>query len=107
MVRPLVTAFMRHVLRACCVLVITAIVPVQADTLLDFEGLGDLEAVDRFYPGVTFRNAIAEIAGFSLNDAEFPPASGVTVAVPNNGKSSSNSIHRSRVLKVCSRIPPR
>jgi hypothetical protein len=58
---------------------------VRAD-LLDFEGLGDLEAVDGFYPGVTFRNAIAEIAGFTLNDAEFPPASGVTVAVPNNGQ---------------------
>ena len=55
--------------------------PIWADVPLTFEGLDDLQPVNQFYPGVTFTNAIAEIAGFDLNDAEFPPASGVTVAV--------------------------
>jgi hypothetical protein len=57
-------------------------------TTLTFEGLGDSQSVDFFYPGITFTNAVAEIAGFSLNEAEFPPASGVTVAVAGDGQIS-------------------
>ena len=59
---------------------------VWGDTMpLTFEGLDDSQSVDRFYPGVAFTNAVAEIAGISLNDAEFPPASGDTVAVNGGG----------------------
>ena len=66
---------------AACVLVS---LPAHCTTLT-FEGLQDLEAVNAFYPDVTFTNAIAEIAGFSLNDAEVPPLSGTTVALNDDG----------------------
>jgi hypothetical protein len=54
-------------------------------TTLDFEGVADSQSVDDFYSGVTFTNAVAHIAGISLNDAELPPVSGVTVAINENG----------------------
>ena len=54
----------------------------RAGTVLTFEGLDDLQFVDNFYSGVTFNNAVALVAGFDLNDAEFPPLSGLTVATP-------------------------
>lgn len=48
-------------------------------TLIDFEGLPDLEAVSGQYvsDGVTFNNAISLTAGFSLNEFDFPPSSGL------------------------------
>ncbi len=50
-------------------------------TTLTFEGLADQQEVNDFYPGVHFTNALALVAGESLNDQEVPPESGETVAV--------------------------
>jgi hypothetical protein len=50
---------------------------------LTFEGIGDGNFVGNFYPGV-FIEGVALVAGFSLDDADFPPASGVTVATPDD-----------------------
>lgn len=48
-------------------------------TLIDFESLPDLEVVSGQYisDGVTFNNAISLTAGFSLNEFDFPPSSGL------------------------------
>jgi hypothetical protein len=48
-------------------------------TLLDFEDAPDLTAIGDLYnsSGVTFANAIALTAGFSLNEFDYPPSSGV------------------------------
>jgi hypothetical protein len=68
---------------------VLAALPLWAGTLsattLTFEGLGDQQPVGSFYAGVTFTNAIAAIAGQSLNEFELPPASGVTVALNDGG----------------------
>jgi hypothetical protein len=52
-----------------------------AAVLIDFETLADLEAVStQFAPlGVSFANTTALRAGFSLNEADFPPRSGQMV----------------------------
>ena len=50
---------------------------------LTFEGIADQNEVFNFYPGISF-NAAASVAGHSLDATEFPPASGVTVAVPDD-----------------------
>jgi hypothetical protein len=48
-------------------------------TLIDFEGLPDLVSVNELYAaeGVHFSNAISLTAGFSLNEFDYPPSSGV------------------------------
>jgi hypothetical protein len=56
--------------------------PGWGNTVLTFEGLANNQDVNNFYAGVTFNNAVAAIAGQSLDATEFPPASGVTVAEP-------------------------
>jgi len=53
---------------------------VVGDNTLTFEGIGNGQDIGTFYPGVEFTNAIALVAGGSLDAAEFPPPSGVTVA---------------------------
>lgn len=53
--------------------------PVQ--TVLDFESLFSLDSVTTQFPGVTFSNAAALTAGDSLNEVDFPPASGTNVVV--------------------------
>ena len=55
-------------------------------TLLDFEDLQDLDAVASQYStqGVTFDNAIALTAGFSLNEFDYPTASG-QMAIGDDG----------------------
>jgi hypothetical protein len=67
--------------------------PAKASTLFDFEGIGDGVPVDTFYSAAIFADAVAVEAGFSLNDAEFPPNDAATggdaVAVPDgNGPMS-------------------
>lgn len=58
--------------------------PILGNTLT-FEGLEAAQGVDRFYSGVNFSHAVAAIAGIDLDDAELPPASGVTVALNDGG----------------------
>src|SRR5690349_13263399 len=57
-----------------CTALVLAILPVRGATLLTFEGLADLQPVGNFYTGVTFSNAVAAIAGKSVESDEFPPA---------------------------------
>lgn len=54
-------------------------------TIIDFDALGDLEAVVSQYPGLTFSQATALKAGFTLNEFDFPPFSGDTVAFDDGG----------------------
>jgi hypothetical protein len=57
---------------------------VSEAVFIDFEGLSDLEAITTQYAaeGVLFEDAVALISGLeggTLNEVEFPPASGITV----------------------------
>ncbi|MEF8770612.1 PEP-CTERM sorting domain-containing protein [Candidatus Accumulibacter contiguus] len=52
---------------------------------IDFETLTDEAAVTNQFAGVTFSNATARKAGFSLNEADFPPHSGNFVASDEGG----------------------
>lgn len=61
-----------------------AAVPAHA-YLIDFESIADGDAVTNQYAGVVFSNAIALQAGGSLNEFEFPPRSGSTVAFDDGG----------------------
>lgn len=58
-------------------------------TPINFDSLQDGSNVTNQYilEGVTFRNAVALTAGFSLNEIDFPPHSG-SVAVGDNGLSA-------------------
>lgn len=59
-----------------------------AVTTLDFESLADLEVVTNQFQGLIFSNTVGlqsfSAVGGSLNDADFPPKSGITV-VSNGG----------------------
>lgn len=61
-----------------CFVLLIAYGSVNATTL-DFEDLTDLVSVGDFYAseGVHFTEAISLTAGFSLNEFDFPPSSGV------------------------------
>ena len=52
---------------------------------VDFEGLADGAALTTQIPGATFSNAVALGSGLSLNEFEFPPHSGQTVASDDGG----------------------
>jgi hypothetical protein len=56
-------------------------------TVIDFEGLLDLDPVTNQYEsaGLTFSNATALTAEFSLNQFEFPPRSGSSVVFDDGG----------------------
>ncbi len=56
-----------------------------APIVLDFESLSDLEAVTTQFAGLTFTNTISLEAGISLNEFEFPPASGNLVVSDDFG----------------------
>jgi len=60
--------------------------PVHAGTI-DFEGLSDSTTIGGTYSGlgVVFSNAVALSAGISLDEAEFPPRSGISVATDLTG----------------------
>jgi hypothetical protein len=56
--------------------------------VLDFEGLPDSTLITNQYPGIFFTNAIAYTAGDTLNDFDFPPHSGTSVAFDYTGPMS-------------------
>jgi len=60
----------------------------EASTIVDFEGLPDGTFLSNQYSGLTFSNAQIATAGISLNELEFPPHSGVNVAVDVSGPMS-------------------
>jgi hypothetical protein len=53
--------------------------------ILDFEALSDLESVTTQFSPLTFSNTVALTAGISLNEFEFPPASGNVVVSDDFG----------------------
>lgn len=53
--------------------------------LLDFDSLSDGELLTTQYPDTTFSNATVLTAGVSLNEFEFPPASGSNVIFDDGG----------------------
>jgi len=53
--------------------------------VLNFESLTDLESVTNQFPGLTFSNTTALVAGISLNEFDFPPRSGITVLFDDGG----------------------
>lgn len=52
---------------------------------VDFEGLADGAAVTTQIAGATFSNAVVLSSGLTLNEFEFPPHSGVSVASDDGG----------------------
>jgi murein DD-endopeptidase MepM/ murein hydrolase activator NlpD len=56
-----------------------------APVTIDFDTLSDSDIISTQYPGVTFSHTIALTAGISLNEFEFPPLSGATVASDLDG----------------------
>lgn len=52
---------------------------------VDFEGLPDGTPLTTQVAGATFSNAVVLSSGISLNEFEFPPHSGVSVASDNGG----------------------
>ncbi len=73
------------VLIILCVL-FWGISPVQA-VLLNFDDMQDLTSVGDFYTsqGVHFNNAISLTAGFSLNEYDYPPSSGLMAIGDDQG----------------------
>lgn len=61
------------------------VVPVQADTVLNFEQFTDGTRLTNQVPGLTFTNTTVLTAGISLNELEFPPHSGTNVATDDGG----------------------
>jgi hypothetical protein len=53
--------------------------------MLTFEGFADGSVLTNQLPGVTFAGAQVLSAGLSLNEFEFPPASGINAAVDLGG----------------------
>lgn len=53
---------------------------------IDFENMPDLTSVNNFYSnyGVNFQNAISLKAGFSLNEFDYPPSSGLVAIGDDN-----------------------
>jgi len=76
-------------LRKFCFIVcfiISGALPAHA-TLLNFEDLPDLVSVGDFYAsqGIHFSNAISLTAGYSLNEIDYPPSSGLVAIGDDQG----------------------
>ena len=70
------------------VLILIAATPASGALItIDFEGLADSTNVGSFYSGqgATFTGALVLSSGISLDEAEFPPRSGVNVAFDATG----------------------
>ncbi len=59
--------------------------PAAAQTSVNFDSLNDGDSVAGQFSGLTFSNATALTAGFSLNELGFPPHSGSNVATDSSG----------------------
>jgi hypothetical protein len=74
--RPVILAF----------IVVAWAASAHADLIqVDLESLTDGDALSNQIPGLSFTNATILTAGLSLNEIDFPPASGVNVAVDDGG----------------------
>ena len=76
-----------HTLQTLAGLVLAAFLTPASAVTIDFEGIGDATPVGATYSGVglTLTNATALTSGVSLNEFEFPPASGLSVAIDDGG----------------------
>ncbi len=54
-------------------------------TVINFDGLSDLDSVTTQFSGLTFSNTTVLTAGISLNEFEFPPRSGANVVFDDGG----------------------
>lgn len=75
---------MQRLAPAFAAVLLTLIFSVQAraDVItIDFESLTEFDSVTTEIPGLTFTNALVLASGSSLNEFEFPPASGVNVII--------------------------
>ena len=72
---------------AATLLVLPFIAPIQAQTVQNFEAFSDSTVLTNQISGLTFANATVLTSGISLNEAQFPPHSGVN-AVSNPTSSS-------------------
>ena len=60
--------------------------PIYSDQVtINFDGLADGTAITAQYAGLVFSNLTVATAGVSLNEFEFPPQSGMNVALGNGG----------------------
>ena len=77
----------RQAIRWIVVLIVALVVGSQpaGATVINFDGLSDLDSVTTQLPGLTFTNTTVLKAGFSLNEFDFPPHSGTNVVVDDGG----------------------
>lgn len=61
------------------------VLPVHAQTTIDFENQVDGTSITTQYAGVTFTNATVVTAGISLNELDFPPHSGTNAVIDDGG----------------------
>lgn len=76
---------MFHVVSVAVIAVLLAARAEAAPIVIDFEGFSDFESVTNQISGVTFTNTTVLTAGISLNEFDFPPASGVNAAFDDGG----------------------
>ena len=74
---------------------VTALLPIfvaggsyASTTFIDFEQFNDSDQITNQILGITFTNTVVLTAGFSLNEFDFPPRSGVNVAFDSGGPMS-------------------
>lgn len=75
----------RVIVALLCLFCLGVTKPAKA-IMLDFEDMTDLTSVSESYSsyGVHFQNAISLTAGFSLNEIDFPPSSGLVAIGDDN-----------------------
>jgi len=71
------------ILAAFAVLLSTPVA--AAPIVIDFEAFSNLESITNQISGVTFTDTTVLTAGISLNESDFPPASGVNAAFDDSG----------------------
>jgi hypothetical protein len=79
------TGLIHDVVRSLIAIIFVGISQISHSTVIDFDGLADLEAVSSQFPGLTFSHAGILSAGQSLNEFEAPPHSGNNVVTDLNG----------------------
>jgi PEP-CTERM motif len=68
-----------RILAVVCLVALATTPALAAPITIDFDNLAELEAVTSQFAGLTFTNATVLTAGSTLNEFEFPPASGANV----------------------------
>lgn len=74
----------RHWLSVAVLLLVPRTLP-AGTVLIDFESFADGDTLTNQITGLTFTNTVVLTAGFSLNEIDFPPRSGVNVVSDSGG----------------------